>query len=213
MEFILASAGDLSPLLTQALGRYRHRVFVETLGWQLDTPPGIERDRFDRPETVHVIVRDDQLDIVGYARLLPTTGPYLLGEMFPQLMNGQPPPCSNDVWELSRFAVMDLRGARTGVCPQRPSALAVDILQLAADYVERRGGKRLITVSPLAMERLLRRTGFHVHRAAPPQMIEGHPTFACWIELAGRPPWTPGERAGPVNSDSYGKRTSRVKST
>ena len=51
MEFILASAGDLSPLLTQALGRYRHRVFVETLGWQLDTPPGIERDD---PSLVHV---------------------------------------------------------------------------------------------------------------------------------------------------------------
>lgn len=114
MEFILARAGDLSPLLNRALGRYRYRVFIETLGWQLDTPPGIERDRFDRPETVHVIARDDQHAIVGYARLLPTTGPYLLGEMFPQLMNGLPPPCSEEVWELSRFAVMDLRGARTG---------------------------------------------------------------------------------------------------
>lgn len=191
MEFILASAGDLPPPLNRALGRYRHRVFIETLGWQMDTPPGIERDRFDRPETVHLIARDDQHAIVGYARLLPTTGPYLLGEMFPQLLNGLPPPCSDEVWELSRFAVMDLRGARTGVSTQRPSALAVDILQLAAGYVERRGGKRLITVSPLAMERLLRRTGFHVHRAAPPVMVEGHPTFACWIELAGRPPWAP----------------------
>jgi len=169
MEFILASAGDLPPPLNRALGRYRHRVFIETLGWQMDTPPGIERDRFDRPETVHLIARDDQHAIVGYARLLPTTGPYLLGEMFPQLLNG----------------------ARAGVSTQRPSALAVDILQLAAGYVERRGGKRLITVSPLAMERLLRRTGFHVHRAAPPVMVEGHPTFACWIELAGRPPWAP----------------------
>ena len=191
MEFILASAGDLPPPLNRALGRYRHRVFIETLGWQMDTPPGIERDRFDRPETVHLIARDDQHAIVGYARLLPTTGPYLLGEMFPQLLNGLPPPCSDEVWELSRFAVMDLRGARAGVSTQRPSALAVDILQLAAGYVERRGGKRLITVSPLAMERLLRRTGFHVHRAAPPVMIEGHPTFACWIELAGRPPCAP----------------------
>ena len=191
MEFILASAGDLPPPLNRALGRYRHRVFIETLGWQMDTPPGIERDRFDRPETVHLIARDDQHAIVGYARLLPTTGPYLLGEMFPQLLNGLPPPCSDEVWELSRFAVMDLRGARTGGATQRPSALAVDILQLAADYVERRGGKRLISVSPLAMERLLRRTGFHVHRAAPPVMIEGHPTFACWIELAGRPPCAP----------------------
>ena len=193
MEFILASAGDLPPLLNEALGQYRYRVFIETLGWQMDTPPGIERDRSDQPETVHVVVRADRHDIVGYARLLPTMGPYLLGEMFPQLMNGLPPPRSEEVWELSRFAVMDLRSTRTGVATQRPSALAVDILQLAADYVESQGGKRLITVSPLAMERLLRRTGFHVHRAAPPVMIEGHPTFACWIELAGRPARDPEE--------------------
>jgi len=196
MEFILASANNLSPLLTEALGRYRYRVFVETLGWRMDTPPGIERDRFDQPETVHVIARDERHDIVGYARLLPTTGPYPLGEMFPELMNGLPPPCSEEVWELSRFAVMDLQGARTGITTLRPSALALDILQLAADHVEGRGGKRLITVSPLAMERLLRRTGFHVHRAGPPVMVEGHPTFACWIELAGRPAREPRKTAG-----------------
>lgn len=196
MEFILASAGNLSPLLNEALGRYRYRVFVETLGWRMDTPPGIERDRFDQPETVHVIARDERHDIVGYARLLPTVGPYLLGEMFPELMNGLPPPCSEEVWELSRFAVMDLQGARTGIATLRPSALALDILQLAADHVEGRGGKRLITVSPLAMERLLRRTGFHVHRAGPPVMVEGHPTFACWIELAGRPAREPRNTAG-----------------
>ncbi|MGX9719123.1 acyl-homoserine-lactone synthase [Stenotrophomonas acidaminiphila] len=196
MEFILARAGNLSPLLNEALGRYRYRVFVETLGWRMDTPPGIERDRFDQPETVHVIARDERHDIVGYARLLPTVGPYLLGEMFPELMNGLPPPCSEEVWELSRFAVMDLQGARTGIATLRPSALALDILQLAADHVEGRGGKRLITVSPLAMERLLRRTGFHVHRAGPPVMVEGHPTFACWIELAGRPAREPRNTAG-----------------
>jgi len=187
MEFILASASSLPPFLHEALGQYRYRVFIERLGWRMDTPPGIECDRFDRPETVHVIVRDERHDIVGCARLLPTTGPYPLGEMFPQLMNGLPPPCSPEVWELSRFAVMDLHGARAGISTLQPSGLAVEILQLAADYIESKGGKRLISVSPLAMERLLRRTGFNVHRAGPPVVIDGHPTFACWIELDGRP--------------------------
>lgn len=183
MEFILAEAETLPDFLYEELGRYRYRVFIEKLGWKLDTPNGLERDQFDLVDTVHVIARDDG-GIVGCARLLPTTGPYLLGEVFPQLMNGAPPPCSSETWELSRFAVVDLNGQRTDVISQAPSTLAVEILRVAAEYVARMGGKRMITVSPLAMERLLRKTGFHTHRAGPPVMVDGHPTFACWIELA-----------------------------
>ena len=51
MEFVLADAESLPKYLYEALGRYRYRVFVERLGWRLDTPPGIERDQFDRPDT------------------------------------------------------------------------------------------------------------------------------------------------------------------
>ncbi|MDI9690539.1 acyl-homoserine-lactone synthase, partial [Burkholderia cenocepacia] len=46
-----------------------------------------------------------------------------------------------------------------------------------------RGVQRLITVSPLGIERLLRRAGFLAHRAGPPMIIDGHPIFACWIEV------------------------------
>ena len=204
MEFVLADAESLPKYLYEALGRYRYRVFVERLGWRLDTPPGIERDQFDRPDTVHVIARDEEHQIVGCARLLPTTGPYLLGKVFPQLMNGLPPPSTPDVWELSRFAVVDLHTWRTGISGQKPSALEVDILRRSADYVTSKGAKRLLTVSPLAMERLLRKTGFHVHRAGPPVLVDGSPTFACWIELDD--PFSTGRNAGktgvPVNSDS-----------
>jgi len=45
------------------------------------------------------------------------------------------------------------------------------------------GAKRLITVSPIGIERLLRHTGVHAHRAGPPTIVDGHPIFACWIEV------------------------------
>lgn len=183
MELILCGAEALSNSLYEELGRYRHHVFIETLGWKLDTPDGLERDQFDRPDTIHVIARNVD-EIVGCARLLPTTGPYLLGEVFPYLMNGEAPPSSPEVWELSRFAVLDPQGRGGDVAPQNPSSLAVDILRMAADYVASMGGKRMITVSPLGMERLLRKTGFHTHRAGPPSLVDGSPTLACWIELA-----------------------------
>ncbi len=39
-------------------------------------------------------------------RLLPTTGPYMLADVFPQLLRGEDPPKAEHIWEISRFAVL-----------------------------------------------------------------------------------------------------------
>ena len=44
-------------------------------------------------------------EVLGCWRLLPTTGPNMLKDTFPQLLHGHPAPHQTDVWELSRFAV------------------------------------------------------------------------------------------------------------
>jgi len=56
-------------------------------------------------------------------------------------------------------------------------------LSTTIDCAAAHGAKRLITVSPIGIERLLRHTGVHAHRAGPPMIIDGHPIFACWIEI------------------------------
>ena len=42
----------------QQLAHYRHKVFIDTLGWQLPTSDGIELDQFDRHDTVYVTVKN-----------------------------------------------------------------------------------------------------------------------------------------------------------
>jgi N-acyl-L-homoserine lactone synthetase len=92
MKIVSGNQADLSPSLYADLGCYRHEVFVELLQWDLNTPEGIEQDQFDRQDTVYVVARNDEGRINGCARLLPTTKPYLLGEVFPELLNGLTPP-------------------------------------------------------------------------------------------------------------------------
>jgi acyl homoserine lactone synthase len=164
---------------------YRQRVFVEQLGWRLQVHDGCETDQFDRADTVYVMVEDDAGNIAGCARLLQTTQPYLLSEIFPQLLNGLAPPRDASVWELSRFAAMDFNArAATPLAQFSHSATAL-LMRSAVACAAERGAQRLITVSPVGIERLIRRLGLQAHRAGPPIIVDGQAIFACWIEVSG----------------------------
>ncbi|HEY3730678.1 MAG TPA: acyl-homoserine-lactone synthase [Steroidobacteraceae bacterium] len=184
-------SGDAAGLPQGYYGRvthYRHRVFVEQLGWHLDVKDGAETDQFDRPDTVYVMVEDEAGNIAGCSRLLQTTRPYLLGEVFPQLLNGLPPPRDAAVWELSRFAAMDFNARAATPLAQFSNSATALLMRASVACAAERGAQRLITVSPVGIERLIRRLGIRAHRAGPPMVLDGHAIFACWIEVGGVEP-------------------------
>lgn len=185
MEILAGRPGQLEARVLDNVERYRHKVFVETLGWDLVTEQGRERDQFDSDETIYLAARDESENIIGTGRLLPTTGPYLLGDVFPQLMGGAEVPRDARVWELSRFAAVDFTSPNAGALGQFSSEVTIALFHSALDVAEAHGAERIITVSPLGVERLLRRKGIQAHRAAPPMVVGGHPIFACWIDIAG----------------------------
>lgn len=184
MHYLTGNAHQLGATLVDALGRYRHQVFVEHLGWPLpDATPGAEWDVFDTPGTVYVVALCDHGRIAGCARLLPTTGPYLLADVFPELLNGIPCPRSTAVWELSRFAAFD---------PQSPPArghtlgspAALDLLRVSLREAAQRGARQLVSVSPVAVTRILHRGGFAHARLGPSREIAGQQLFACSFNVA-----------------------------
>lgn len=182
MDIVVGKKKDLDRAQLAALGRYRYRVFVDTLGWELGCEPGAEVDQFDHDDALYLIAHGASGGVVGCARLLPTVQPYLLGEVFPQLLSGERLPGAADTWELSRFAALDLDQPAQG--PQQFSSLiAVELLQAVLRVAAGLGARRLITVSPLGVERLLRRAGFGARRAGPPLQAGAHWLFACWIDV------------------------------
>lgn len=185
MHVLSGCPHEITPELLENVERYRYKVFVEMLGWKLDTPPGRERDQFDHAGTLHLAAMSDSR-VVGTARLLPTTDAYLLGDVFPELMGGAEVPKDPLVWELSRFAAVDFGAENLGAMGQFSSPVAVGLLEEAIRLASARGAKRLITVSPLGIERLLRREGFTARRAAAPIVSDGHTIFACWIDCVPR---------------------------
>lgn len=199
-QIIHGAATDLSPKFSKEIAEYRHKIFIQRLGWNLPTQDGLELDQFDRPDTVYVVARDARGAICGCARLLPTTKPYLLGHVFSNLMGELPAPSNEKIWELSRFAAASvcLESAATFDRMSNTRHLLAGAVSVAASH----GATRLITVSPLGVERLLHRMGVHAHRAGPPVTVDGKPIYACWIEIDHQTMDALGINAGSTASSS-----------
>jgi acyl homoserine lactone synthase len=179
IETLTGNVGQIGLEVEGAIAAYRHQIFIEALGWNLPISDGLERDQFDDAETVYVVNRLESGEVCGCARLLPTVRPYLLSEVFPHLLGGVPVPRSSEVWEISRFSTSSPHLRCAGSIEKNTRQLLGNVVRCAQDH----GARRLITVSPIGVERILRRMGVHAHRAGPPQLVDGKPVFACWIEI------------------------------
>lgn len=93
--------GDALP----ALHRLRHKIFVERQGYQVPTYRGMEWDAFDTPAAVYLMWRDDLDQVRAIARLIPTTFPYMIKELWPDLVEGDNLPSRPDIWEVTRLGV------------------------------------------------------------------------------------------------------------
>ena len=94
--------------------RLRHQIYVVERKWNvLDRPDKREIDQFDTDETVYLLGLEGRSIIAGM-RMVPTTAPTLLSELFPKLsLDG--PIRRPDVYELSRiFVVRNRRGEHAG---------------------------------------------------------------------------------------------------
>ncbi len=156
----------LTPSNRRAIARYRYRVFVGQLGWELPVPHDSDQDEFDNEHTRHLVAYDNG-EVIGYARLLPTLQPYLLKTLFPELLNGLSAPEDEGVWELSRYAATDLRHSNASVEMSMPVGKA--LLLEAMKYVHARGAHTLVFCTTVAIERLSRRWGLDSQRLGPPR--------------------------------------------
>src|ERR1700716_29301 len=85
--------------------RLRKMVFRDRLGWDVTVSGELEADEYDGMESIYLLSIDRYGAVDGCVRLLPTTGPNMLRDIFPSLVTKAAVPCSEQVWEASRFAV------------------------------------------------------------------------------------------------------------
>ncbi len=154
--------------LAESMFELRYSVFVERLGWKLDCRPGREVDQFDHPGAIHLVVSNPRRQAVASCRMLPTTAPNLLCDIFPYLARDGRPPVDSRIWEASRLAV-DTRPDRLEGCDNVCGELLAGIMEFACHL----GLSHLVSVSDRRVERILKRAGWQLARLGEPHRMDG----------------------------------------
>ena len=160
----------------------RYRVFKTRLEWEVMTSGDMEADEFDAMRPVYVLHEDDEGEIDGCVRLLPTTGPYMLRDVFPALLGEEPAPVSAHIWEASRFAC-EVGRERSS----HPRALARATFELFAGVLEfglSWSLTEIVAVVDVRFERILRLGKWPLSRIGTPQWIGNTEAAAGRLEIS-----------------------------
>lgn len=172
------SNGAFLPQDIDAMHALRFEVFRERLKWEVPCTDGREVDDFDALDPTYMLVKDDEGHVAGCWRMLPTTGRYMMKDTFPQTLAGQEAPQQDTVWELSRFALGRHQGASSRFCDT-----ALLMMERAVEYAMQHGVTAFVSVTTVAIERLMKGMGIPMKRYAPPVQIGIEKTVAFSLEV------------------------------
>lgn len=94
-------AGDALP----AALRLRHKIFVDWQKYDVPCFNGMEYDQFDTPAAVYFLWRDDKGRPGAVARLIPTKFPYMIRDLWSDMVSDGELPSRSDVWEVTRLGI------------------------------------------------------------------------------------------------------------
>lgn len=158
--------------------KLRAKVFKDRMGWDVPIMSGMEIDGYDAIEPHYMMMKEPDGELRGCWRILPTEGPYMLKDSFPELLHGQPAPEHPRIWELSRFAIETEGRHSFGF-----SELAMESIEKIIAYGHRMGVEHYVTVTTTAIERLLRRAGVVTSRFGPPMQIGVEKAVALYVDI------------------------------
>jgi N-acyl-L-homoserine lactone synthetase len=107
MYFLLqAHEHHKHPNLLDQSFRLRKKVFADKLGWDVPVSGPRERDRYDDLHPAYLLWCDEERErLFGCVRLMPTTGPTLLYDVFRDTFPGACDLIAPGIWEGTRMCI------------------------------------------------------------------------------------------------------------
>lgn len=165
------------PRLFEAMHRDRKRVFIDALKWDIPHDGVCEADQYDTDDADYLILQDKQSgDHLGSVRLLPTTGPHMLGDVFRFLCEGTVPRGPH-VREITRLVI-------SPDVPVRDRLMVRNMLGRAMiEFGQMTGVTKYTAVCDFDFLTQLLSAGWHITPLGMPQFFEGTLIGALQIRL------------------------------
>lgn len=164
--------------LVDAMHADRKRIFVDSLKWDIPVVEGkYEIDQFDNDDAVYLLALDNKKQThLGSVRLLRSSKPHLLGDVFPMLCdNGV--PRGEDIWEITRLCTApQLRGREAWLAR---SCLAVGMVEFALLY----GINKYTCVAETSWLSSIMAVGWECEPLGLPREINGESVGALSINI------------------------------
>lgn len=152
--------------LLESMFADRKRLFVDLFGWDVPVVDGqFEIDQFDTDQTVYIICADATGAHEASLRLMPTTKPHMLQDLFDQLCPGGV-PTGPTTWESTRLCLPQRHGAA------RRRELRNALISAMVDFAIARGIERLTGVLPDAFRKEVLAMGWAAEPLGPPVRVE-----------------------------------------
>ncbi|SDX13040.1 acyl homoserine lactone synthase [Ruegeria halocynthiae] len=113
LRYLYADELHKFPELARGMFRDRADQFKTRLGWDVKiNEKGEERDQYDDLNPLYIIWEEADGSHGGSMRILPTTGPVMVNDIFGHLTGGKPIH-SPLIWEVTRFCLSRTASAHT----------------------------------------------------------------------------------------------------
>jgi len=160
--------------------RIRKTVFKDRLGWDGTVKGELEVDEYDALGPSYLLSIDRHSNLNGCVRLLPTTGPNMLRDIFPSFVTKAALPRGERVWEASRFAVSGNTIAAEAGLSEATYDLLIGVLKFGLSN----GISTIACVVDVRMERILRRAGWQLERLGPAHRIGNTIAMAGQLDVS-----------------------------
>ncbi|MCA3078753.1 MAG: GNAT family N-acetyltransferase [Rhodocyclaceae bacterium] len=172
--------GEYSSMIT-SMYRLRAEVFSERLGWDVTVSDGLEIDRFDACDPLYLLSINDRGELMGSLRVLPTTGPNMLRDVFSVLLSAGEQIESPLIWESTRFCVTkQAQGERS---LNRLNRTTGELLLGLFETAQNAGISYVVSVYDAYMRRVLDQAGCHAEIIGEPKRIGRVLTYAGLFEV------------------------------
>ena len=193
--------------------RMRAAVFSERLGWEVNVVDGKEVDRFDAEDPLYLLCVDEVTqELKGAVRLLPTTGPNMLRDVFSVLVPGGSVE-SPLIWESSRFAINPTlsAGSERQDVNQFVNTATIELLCGLVEAAQMAGVEHIVSVFDARMARIFRAADCPYELIGVPTRIGRTMTYAGLFEISETMRRRLGE-AGSLHSPVLGGAPASIRS-